>query len=47
MRYYEELAPREIAIKTGKTLDAIYSLQFYAIQEIRKILVESGIVLNE
>lgn len=47
MRYYEELAPREIAKKTGKTLDAIYSLQFYAIQEIRKILVESGIVLNE
>jgi RNA polymerase sigma factor (sigma-70 family) len=47
LRYYEELAPREIAQKTGKSLDAIYSLQFYAIQEIRKILVESGIILNE
>ncbi len=38
LTYLEELTPKEIAAKMGKSLGAVYSLRFYALQDLRKIL---------
>ena len=47
MRYFEELPPNEIAKKIGKSIDAVYSLHFNALQDLRKIFIKTGIILNE
>jgi RNA polymerase sigma factor (sigma-70 family) len=36
--YFEEMAPEEVAQQMGKSVGAIYSLQFHALQDLRKIL---------
>jgi len=36
--YFEELSPREVAKIMGKSVGAIYSLQFNALEDLRKIL---------
>ena len=38
MKYFHGLSPNEIAIKMGKTVRAVHSLQFRALQDLRKIL---------
>ncbi len=45
--YFEGLPPEEVAQKMGKSVGAIYSLQFNAIQDLRKILSKIGDTLNE
>jgi RNA polymerase sigma factor (sigma-70 family) len=45
--YFEELSHKEAAQKMGKSLGAIYSLQFNALQDLRKILNKNGDILNE
>ena len=45
-RYFEELSPAEIAERTGKSLNAVYGLQFNALRELRKIILQTGITLN-
>lgn len=47
MRYFEELPPNEIAQKIGKSVGAVYSLHFNALQDLRKIFIKTGITLNE
>ncbi|MHC1739502.1 MAG: RNA polymerase sigma factor [Anaerolineaceae bacterium] len=47
LKYYEDLPPAEIAKHLGKSIEAVYSLHFNAIQELRKILLETGITFNE
>ena len=36
--YFDELPPEEVAQKLSKSVGAIYSLQFHALQDLRKIL---------
>ncbi len=36
--YFEELPPKEVAKKMGKSVGAIYNLQFNALDDLRKIL---------
>ena len=36
--YFDELSPAEIAERMGKTVNAVYGLQFNALQDLRKIL---------
>jgi len=45
--YFDELAPQEVARKMGKSLGAIYSLQFHALRDLRKILSTIRDSLNE
>jgi len=40
--YFEELSPQETAQKMGKSVGAIYSLQFHALNDLRKILGTIG-----
>lgn len=47
LRYFQGLTLPEIAEKMGKTVRAIYSLQFYALQDLRKILRGFRDNLNE
>jgi RNA polymerase sigma factor (sigma-70 family) len=43
-RYFENFQPEKIAEIMGKTPSAVYSLQFNALQDLRKILIENGIL---
>ena len=36
--YFDELSPEEAAQKMGKSVGAVYSLQFHALNDLRKIL---------
>ena len=36
--YFEELKPEEVAVRLGKSVGAIYGLQFHALEDLRKIL---------
>jgi RNA polymerase sigma factor (sigma-70 family) len=45
--YVHGLSPNEIALKMGKSIGAIYSLKFNALQDLRKILVKTRDNLNE
>jgi RNA polymerase sigma factor (sigma-70 family) len=45
--YFQELSPVEIASKMNKTVGAIYSLQFYALQDLQKILRRNRNNINE
>lgn len=45
--YFEELSPEEVAQKMGKSVGAVYSLQFHALQDLRKILNKNGDILDE
>jgi len=45
--YFDEMTPDEIAQKMGKSMGAIYSLQFNALQDLRKILSRIRDNLNE
>ncbi len=45
--YFDELPPAEVAKKMGKTVGAVYSLQFNALEELRKILREIRNNLND
>jgi RNA polymerase sigma-70 factor (ECF subfamily) len=46
-RYFDQLSFNEIAERMGKSLDAVYGLQFNALRELRKILLKTGIDFNE
>ncbi|MPL97674.1 hypothetical protein SDC9_43866 [bioreactor metagenome] len=43
MRYFDDLSLEEIAIKLNKSISAIYSLHFRALNDLRKILSVKGI----
>jgi RNA polymerase sigma factor (sigma-70 family) len=45
--YFHEMKPDEIAKKMGKTVGAIYSLRFNALNDLRKILSRNRDNLNE
>ncbi len=45
--YFEGLSPDEAATRMGKSVGAIYSLQFNALEELRKILSRIGNTLND
>jgi RNA polymerase sigma factor (sigma-70 family) len=45
--YFDELSPGEIAGRMGKSVGAIYSLQFNALQDLRKILSKNRNNINE
>lgn len=45
--YFEELEPLEIARRMGKSVSAIYGLQFHALEDLRKILSPIRDNLNE
>jgi len=45
--YFEELNPEETAQKMGKSVGAIYTLQFHALRDLRKILDRIRDNLNE
>ena len=45
--YFHELTPVEIANKMNKSVGAIYSLQFNALHDLRKILSENRNNINE
>ncbi len=47
LAYFEELSPEEIAAKMGKSVGAIYSLQFNALEDLRKILGPNRNNLND
>jgi RNA polymerase sigma factor (sigma-70 family) len=47
MRYIEDLSPSQIAEKLGKSVDAVYCLQFNGLRDLRKILVENRNKYNE
>jgi RNA polymerase sigma factor (sigma-70 family) len=47
MIYFDELEPQEIAQKLGKSVGAVYSLQFNALRDLRKILSTIRDNLNE
>jgi RNA polymerase sigma factor (sigma-70 family) len=47
LRYFQDLKMPEIAVRMGKTVRAIYSLHFYALQDLRKILRGFRDNLNE
>jgi RNA polymerase sigma factor, sigma-70 family len=46
-RYFDQLSYDEIASRMGKSLDAVYGLQFNALREMQKILSKNGIDFNE
>ena len=45
--YFDELAPEEAAQKMGKSVGAVYNLQFHALRDLRKILSTIKDSLNE
>lgn len=45
--YFHEMEPDEVARKMGKSVGAIYSLQFHALRDLRKILSTIRDNLNE
>lgn len=45
--YFDELSPGEIAGRMGKSIGAIYNLQFNALQDLRKILSRNRNNINE
>ena len=45
--YFDELSPEETAQKMGKSVGAVYSLQFHALNDLRKILGTIRDNLNE
>jgi RNA polymerase sigma factor (sigma-70 family) len=45
--YFDELEPLEVAQKMGKSVGAIYGLQFHALNDLRKILSTIRDNLNE
>ena len=47
MTYFDEMSASEIAEKLGKNVSSIYSLRFYAIEELKKILDRNGNNVNE
>jgi RNA polymerase sigma factor (sigma-70 family) len=47
MKYFEELTPIEIAKRLGKSIEAVYCLQFNALKDLRKNFIKTGISLNE
>jgi RNA polymerase sigma factor (sigma-70 family) len=47
LRYFQGFTLPEIAVRMGKTVRAIYSLHFYALQDLRKILKRFRDNLNE
>jgi RNA polymerase sigma factor (sigma-70 family) len=47
MKYFQSMSPSEIAIKLGKSVRAVHSLQFHGLQELRKILTQNRNKLNE
>lgn len=47
MSYLEELEPEEIAQILGKSVGAVYSLQFHGLRDLRKILNPNRDNLNE
>lgn len=47
MKYFHGLAPLEIARKMGKNVRAVHSLQFHALQDLRKILAPNRNKINE
>jgi RNA polymerase sigma factor (sigma-70 family) len=47
MKYFQDLSPIEIATKLGKSVRAIHSLQFRALEDLRKILMQNRNKFNE
>ncbi|HJR79148.1 MAG TPA: sigma-70 family RNA polymerase sigma factor [Anaerolineales bacterium] len=47
MKYFQNLSPSEIAEKLGRNVRAIHSLQFHALQDLRKILAQNRNKINE
>lgn len=47
MKYFQDLSPIEIATKLGKSVRAIHSLQFRALEDLRKILTQNRNKFNE
>ena len=47
MKYFQGLSPLEIATKLGKNVRAVHSLQFHALQDLRKILAQNRNKINE
>lgn len=47
MTYFDELEPAEIAQKLGKSVGAVYSLHFNALEDLRKILSAIRDNINE
>ena len=47
MIYLEGLEPEEVSQKLGKSVGAVYSLQFHALRDLRKILTPNRDNLNE
>lgn len=47
LKYYQDLSPAEIAEKLGKSVRAVHSLQFRALQDLRKFLTKNRDKLNE
>jgi RNA polymerase sigma factor (sigma-70 family) len=47
LKYFEDLSPEAIAQRLGKSIDAIYCLQFNALKDLRKICRKTGISFNE
>ncbi len=45
--YFEELAPNEVAKIMGKTVGAIYSIKFAALNDLQRICSRNGIYINE
>jgi RNA polymerase sigma factor (sigma-70 family) len=42
LRYFDQLPPKEIALRMNRKITAIYRLNFTALEELRKILKDSG-----
>ncbi len=47
LKYFKDLSPTEIAEKLGKSVRAVHSLQFRAVQDLRKFLAKNRDKLNE
>ena len=45
--YLEDLPAEEVARKLGKSVGAVYSLQFHGLEDLRKILGKNTDKLNE
>lgn len=45
--FFEELSPEEVAQRMGKSISAIYTLQFHGLKDLRKILDTNRDIPNE
>lgn len=45
--FFEELSPEEVAQRMGKSVSAIYTLQFHGLKDLRKILDTNRDISNE